>query len=323
MKAFLKRLGIFLMGSLLVSASVMLVTRYRLNHNGNFELPDSCRYLILGHSHAESAYNDSLISNTLNIAASGESYFYSYIKLSKILEQPKPGLTVLIEFSNNSLLPEMDNWISGDMFMQDKYRLYQPYAGWPERSLLYRRNFKTTALLDINSLENNLFYAVKLGRLGVDKRMGGYQYLVRDKTDSLLRAGVTVNRDSIRNLPYSEANITYLEKMVTLCREKNIKCLLVRSPLHQAYPGRANEPVFQELLNTRFKGTQLLDFANFQLSDNYFGDLEHLNFRGAAAFSPFFNQMLKAGITSSATPQRLIDSAQLAYSREHPVARMY
>ena len=49
-------------------------------------LPDEKKYVFLGHSHAQAAYNDKLIDSAFNLASSGEAYFYTYVKLNKILE---------------------------------------------------------------------------------------------------------------------------------------------------------------------------------------------------------------------------------------------
>ena len=51
-----------------------------LDNAANFKIGTTSKYLILGHSHPQTAFNDSLIPDFLNKAQSGEAYFYTYLK---------------------------------------------------------------------------------------------------------------------------------------------------------------------------------------------------------------------------------------------------
>ena len=82
---------------------------------------------------------------------------------------------------------------------------------------------------------------------------------------------------------------------------------LIRSPLHPKYEGYGNEFKFKELLNGEFKDVEFLDFANYLVPNNEFGDLEHLNFVGAKKYSLFFNRLMKEGLLQKNNKQRFID----------------
>ena len=67
--------------------------------------------------------------------------------------------------------------------------------------------------------------------------------------------------------------------------------ILIRSPLHSLYV-REYEVEFLNLINSDLKGIPFWDYSNFQLQDNEFGDLVHLNFKGAIKFSKMINSKL-------------------------------
>ena len=130
----------------------------------------------------------SLIDSALNLASSGEAYFYTYIKLNKILESNKNDKVVFIEYSNNNIVPEMDDWIWDDIHILERYKLYTAFIRKDELGLLISKNPKSTVLCNIRSIINNAFYILRPKNITTDSMMGGYIHLVRDKTDSLLKA---------------------------------------------------------------------------------------------------------------------------------------
>ena len=86
-----------------------------IKNSANFKLKPQTKYLVLGHSHPECAFNDSLINNLKNLAQTGESYYYTYFKTIKVLEQNPSIEIVFVEFTNNQIYELMNNWIWGKM----------------------------------------------------------------------------------------------------------------------------------------------------------------------------------------------------------------
>src|SRR4051812_42187597 len=101
MKGFLLKFVLFISLSLLLLSSGVIVINRIIARNATREIQRSSKYIILGHSHPECAFNDSLISGFSNFASSGESYFYTYFKLKNITERNRNIEAVFIEFSNN------------------------------------------------------------------------------------------------------------------------------------------------------------------------------------------------------------------------------
>jgi hypothetical protein len=307
MKFFIRNMFLFGATCFLITGVMVFAERLLLNRQGHFVLPRGKKYIFLGHSHAQTAYNDMFIDSALNLASAGEAYFYTYIKLKKITENNKEKKIVFIEYSNNNILTEMDNWIWDDIHINYRYRLYSPYTDLSEMKVLYTKNPKVALICDIKSIVNNIYYIFNLKNIAVDQKMGGYIDLVRDKTDSLLHALSKNHKELLNDTNVSVTNIIYLKKMIDVCRQKGYSVYLIRTPLHPSYSGLANEEVFKKILSRDLGNVDFLDFKDYPLSNSDFGDLQHINFRGAKKYSIFFNKLLKQGLLSSNNKQEFIN----------------
>lgn len=242
----------------------------------------------MGHSHAQCAYNDDLIEGTENLAQAGEAYFYTYIKMKKILEENDRIEAVFLEYSNNQINTNMREWTLGDEYLYNKYPKYASFMSFNELWFLFSGNFKAVINAQSKTLFKNLKFILKGEKdIVLGMNWGGYLKLKRDDAaKDAEQLNIATPQDG---LPVSQLNIFYLEKIIQLASLENIKLILVRSPLHEKYQELKNEPQFQEIRKTKFTDIPFLDFKNYTLKDSEFGDLEHLNYKGANKFSLFFN----------------------------------
>ena len=159
--------------------SVYQASSYRTS----FKLNQDTKYVIFGHSHAECDYNDSLINKFQNLAESGESYLYSYIKLKNVLIYNGQLDTVFIEFTNNNIGAAKDKELWSDKYINWRYPKYAPFFGLAEHFLLLTKNFRSFKESFPISIERNTELAMS-SNLKKFSGLGGYVYLQRDKTDS-------------------------------------------------------------------------------------------------------------------------------------------
>ena len=52
---------------------------------------------------------------------------------------------------------------------------------------------------------------------------------------------------------------------------------------------------------------EFLDFSKFPLENSEFGDLEHLNYKGAKVFSEWFNTIITKGVLLEYNPRETIN----------------
>jgi hypothetical protein len=275
---------------------------------GNYyKIDPNVNSIILGHSHPECAYNDSLIDHFKNYSNSGSSYFYTYFKVKKLIEQNSQIKTVFIEFTNNQIDSSMNEWIWGNKFLSASYPKYCAFMEADDYKMLLLNNWHSVLNSEAIALKNNLSFLLSSKQSYINEsNWGGYKFLIRDKTDSLINAGKNTNQ-KLNKPELSEANINYLLKIVKLCNSKNITVYLIRSPLHNKYIIN-NETEFKEILKQQFPTIHFLDFKNFPLKNEDFGDLEHLNHKGAKKYSLFINDLIKKGLLQSKDPQEIINN---------------
>ena len=262
--------------------------------------------LLIGHSHSECAFNDSLITELANYSRSGESYFYMFFKTKLLLDNNSQIDHVFIEFSNNQIDKHMDDWIWGNTYMIRSFPKYASLMNGVAFKLLWDNNSSCFFQCIVPWLKHD-FKMITKGFEYNKSEIGGYLYLMRDKTDSLL-ANFSANLqpfDDPRNI--SVKNIEYLRKIIEYCKRKGVKVFLIRSPLHEKYTGFKNEGIFQNLLIEKFSDVEFLDFSKIPLANSEFGDLEHLNYKGAKIFSIWFASLINNGLLDKFNKQAFIN----------------
>jgi len=305
MRQFIKLTILFLI--VLFTLVFVLVESFEfiVNKNAKFKLNTNAKYLVLGHSHPECAFNDSLIDNFLNLSQSGESYYYTYFKAKKIIEQNSSVNVIFIEFTNNQINKSMNNWIWKEKYMNHRYPKYSPFMNLSDKVILAKNNL--SGYLNSTSLSfRHNFERIRNQNFDYSKSIGGYLYLVRDKTDSLVN-NIKKGYSQSGNFKVSENNLEYLSKIIDLCEEHEKKVILIRSPQHPKYSGYFNEKNYQEIRNNLFSSIEYLDFSKFPLDNSEFGDLEHLNHKGAKVFSNWFAQLLNMGILEKSDKQEFLN----------------
>lgn len=307
MRQFIKSILSFLLLSLVLLLAVVRIPEILVQRHADFTFQDAPYYLLIGHSHPECAFNDSLINGLKNVAQSGESYFYTYYKTKQLLAQNPSIQLVFIEFTNNQISGSMSDWIWKEKYMDYRYPIYAPFMDLSGNMLLAKHNSNGYVnAVSLSAKENS--NRVLRQHYQYATEVGGYKYLVRDKTDSLI---IAMNEHPVSHdtLSISEYNLTYLAKTIELCTHFGKDVILIRSPLHDKYPGYFNEDLYKDILTTRYADIPYLDLSRFPLPNQAFGDLEHLNFKGATIFSVWFDTcVLKDGLLQAPDPQKVIDS---------------
>jgi hypothetical protein len=296
MRTFLKKiistLFIFIIGLLMF----VFIVHYIVKYKSDFILNKENKFLVLGHSHSECAFNDSIIPNFKNLSKSGEAYFYTYQKVKKILSENKID-AVFIEFSNNVIHKYMDDeWIWGFEEMNNHFPWHSPFMDTSDIQLLLSKNNKDFLKVISTSTRHN-FTTILSFDYSISEKYGSYKRLERNEIAELISKRKT-NVDSLaESTEISYYNIKYLEKIINFCESKNTKVYFVRSPQHSYY-SRLNEEKLLAIKNKKFKNIEFLDFDNFPIQDEAYADFAHLNYKGAKVFSLWFNELIKKNLLS-------------------------
>jgi hypothetical protein len=305
---FVKKLSLFISCFVLLVITLDLLSSEFYRNKIAFKLPLSSHYIAVGHSHLECSLNDSLINNFTNTAQSGESYFYTYFKTKNIIENNTDIKTVFISFTNNQVSISDDKKIWGDLYLNAKYYKYASLLEPKDKWVLLKNNPLATVRATSLPLQKR-FRSVLSDKETFSKTVGGYLYLVRNKTDSIVNSK-NIDKNNLSKteaLKISETNIVYLKRLIDYLKKHDIQVLFIRAPLHPYHESLSFESDFIEFRKTKFPEITFLDFSKFPITNSEFGDLGHLNFEGATKFSKSFNELLENGLINSENPQKIID----------------
>ncbi|RAR51142.1 hypothetical protein [Flavobacterium lacus] len=309
MKSFLLKCTAFIVLLLLVLVGIRSFIIQQKQNPERYRLNTSIENIVLGHSQPECGLNDSLLSHTKNLSQGGEAYFYTYAKLKKLIEVNPTIRTVYLSFSNNQLEKKMDDWTFDDEFINDKYPAYFFAMDSEEKKVLWKANPKAVLQSEQLLLKNNMVDLVKYrGKIRPETYWGDYLYLEREKTDSLIRVNYIETMVKERGKGISEINLTYLKKIVQWCKDENIQLIFYRTPVHPILRSTYDEKAFDSIRKKHFSTIPFLDCIDFPLSNQEFGDFDHLNYKGARKFSTFFNHVVQRKITSEIEIKKIISS---------------
>ena len=314
MNRFIRFLTFFVVSALLVVAVVVFVLSDHLLKRTDFTVPAHHSMAVIGHSHAECAYNDSLIPGLSNLAFSGETYFYSYHKAKLLLENNPQISTLFIECSNNQITEEMEDWTWSTNSLGKRLQEFGMFMPGSDHWYLWRHN-PYGYMNAWSMLPSEYLGFIRNKEFAFFPRTGAFRSLTREKTDSIVAARQANPDLQPIHIPFSDHNPKYLRKMIDLCKSKNCKVFLVRSPLHPLYDRLINEEEFQRVVKEQFADVPFLDARHFPLHNSQFGDLEHLNGKGAREYSRFFQSVLDSGLLHTATPTELFNRQMDHYQR--------
>jgi hypothetical protein len=247
----------------------------------------------LGDSHTEYAIDDHIFSRCINVAEGGTAYLYTYGKLRKFLNENSHIDTVLLSFHWGCLISSTDDiWIFKGEFISSKLSRYVTFMDKEELLLLYKGNrtmaFKAILQLPVNNLKAIYHFFKQHGEVNYKNlNIGGYNRLDRDKLYENIN-----NYDNSRSTDIGKYQKNYLLKIVDLCKSKNVKLILINTPTYNA-TRYGHLTWLQDYYNTYLNDTEYLDFSGFPLPDSCYGDIGHLNYKGAEIFSRYLDKELK------------------------------
>jgi len=302
-KNFLLKVLLFclIVGTLLITLVFLSELAVRESESRMLSLSDQINLVFSGDSYVECAVDDNIVGNSINIAESGEAYLYSYAKIKSLIENNKNIKAVFIGFSYGDVLMEKEiDWLFSDEFVVEKVQHYNYLLSSSEKTLIFKRNPRAYLRGVIKSVYYNLVSVIKSYYSSRSDRklisFGGYKHLVRDKL--LVDPGIEL----YKSVPVAKSALQekYLRMISDLCREKSIRLVLFETPKYKTYNANVDDSVRQIWLDVRnsMPGDSLLDLSDFSLPDSCYGDLTHINYKGARIFSRYLNELLNQSLSA-------------------------
>lgn len=212
MKRFAIRILTFIVFLSGMSFAFFYFLQIFVEHDEFYKIDPETTGIIVGDSHAETAYNDSIIPGIQNFAESGDIYFYTYQRTKRIVEENPQIKTVYLEFNNGQLLPTMDHYIWENEHVVEKYRKYCTEMTYEEQFMFLKHNFRDVinarilrADKDISLLmhdENRDFNRYEWGAYRVITHNGEDEInlldpLVDHKMDTIITRATLYNMDDL------------------------------------------------------------------------------------------------------------------------------
>ena len=263
---------------LLTSTALLILT----DTNDDFQLPADITSLCMGDSRMELGINDALLEHSRNCGAQSESFYYSYFKLRKLLQNNSGIQRVYLSVGHHSFSSYYDRFVDGDFSASvapnyfgilpsnERFRIL---AANSENAFKFSRNFFLQGFTKMFRKEvspsvgcfNNPFHDSKALTTAMDKRFR-FQYYTNHKLN-----------------PTSEETSAYLKLIGQLCAEKGVELIVISLPVHPYYfehiPGEYRDSFCKNIEEMRLK---FFDLSQLSLSDDcYAPDGDHLSAKGA------------------------------------------
>lgn len=318
MKHFILSLSLFIVITFSLTLGLCSFTQFLLKHKKTETLKteENINIVFAGDSNIESAINDSLVTNSINIAQSGEAFLYSYIKLRSLLEYNNQIDTVFIGLSLHNLLSETEElWLFSDEYVIEKIKSYNYLLNNSEKYLIFTHNpmayvkglLKSVSDFFSISFRNFSSKSISKGISG----FGGYEFLVRDELQEDIKLQERIKMNLSTELPINKGLLQerYLKMISLLCQQRSVKLIYINTPKYKYSQipkywfkyinvNKEDNTLLNSVLN-QLPIDSLLDFSLLIQADSCFSDILHLNYKGAKIFSQFMNTKLHPSESSS------------------------
>lgn len=240
--------------------------------------------VVLGPSNGQDAWNDSIIPHSRSFCDAGDSHGTCYNKLRWISEYNDNQVdTIVLCASIIAFIYKPDSCLQSYVEERNSILGYKRFYDYFKYKVDYwKLVFTSFPVLNLNLKEFR----------------GGYSYLVRERLNHPMVAdGINKVLEQMKEEGQDELSeqyirdhykyqVDFLREIGNYCREHH-KVLIILSPPIYKIPDMIDDSGYRQLIRAELGDSALIaDYSRFEFPDTtYYGDLEHLNFRGAQYFS--------------------------------------
>lgn len=325
-KSAIRTCIIFLIVLTILSAAIMSAffageNYYYQDSRERAELSGTLDFFVCGASHAMRGFRPDILDqeldvNSYNLSCSRQTMQGRYELLNLELNR-NPAKTVVLELSYDSMTRNRDEeGPEGDMYMLGKLGGFMPrikYFFSAIRPKEYGRMYYNYIDNGVNCIKKIIHGTWTNKNTKLEK---GYAAYKRDDDELNQNLKKIYHTRSFEETVY-EPNVEYLNKIIALCKEKNVQLILVTTPLSKVTVCRYdNLDTFREWYENiaNENGLQYYDFnlimdKEEKLPDSSaFSDKFHLGNKGAGTFTKMFTDVLNKETAGEDTSALFYDS---------------
>jgi len=247
--------------------------------------------LIMGDSHTKCAIIPEMFPKTINISVEAEPYFFTYLKLKKVIKYSKSTKTVFLGFGHHNLSTYYERKQKQRTTTNNyNLNLFDSTADFIKYCDNNPINIITNAYYSITGVIYQLPKLITQTNESLNdiSSWGGFY----QSSKSIINDSNTVANAIdwyFLDEKFSVTQLSYLEKIIHLCVNNNINVVLVNTPVHKSYKMRI--PIdfnnkFIKICKT-LKNVTFINANNINYEDNFYGDGDHLNEKGAYVFTKY------------------------------------
>ncbi len=303
----MKKILLFTFGFTFLLSIFTLTNRFlsaKIYATENFSLGTNTTQLLAGNSRL-AVVNPKLFENTANICSGRESYYYTYFVLKKAIDANPQLKRIFLTCSYDNFTKCLDQ-IDG---ATDRIEYYLTALDWNhfKSYQLKPKNFKV--LLKKLGIpfkiedEAKLVASYKFGLINQENVSfyGGFYEsnntnIELDKIQETISEVFLCENNTFENSTTMES---YFHKIINLCNNNDIELVFINPPFYPSFleeiPEEAIKNYDRIIIDAKDKYPTLkfLDFTNFILPDSLYGDLTHVNNKGAIPYSDSIKTALK------------------------------
>lgn len=277
-----------------------------------YRLPDKKSILVFGDSHTACGIDGKLCPEFVNFSVGAESYYYNYLKIQKVFEMNKDNLKniscIVLTYHQFSCYSHRDSMFiqaGSDHFFTEYRMFHQRYKDSPYFFNLHidkMENFKQY-LIAVSNLYNkadiNNFINGRTRKSINDNMMGGLLTEVDQfKDDWAINVPKYIGAPEQFESKFGVSRQPeILERIAKMVHDHGIPLVLLNVPCHKSFTSHIYDRLecFTDSialnLHKKYNATYL-DYIRHPYPDSLYSNSDHINKRGAAAFTPMLRDTL-------------------------------
>ncbi len=297
MRAFVRRTVLFIfIGFLGLVMLVVCLNEFNKKVSKEELLDGKITTVFVGDSHVGNAINDSLIDNCINMAQNSESFYFSYFRLKRLLENNSSIKEVWLGYGYHNISSYYDQFVFGKYsnVVSSRYFYWLPVETKMELLIANRNDFFSYLKAIVKTGFQNAFSSEKTYQEGYTNDFSKTTANIKSIQRSIQ---YQYFEESVPN-DYSSMNIRYLFGIKQLCDSFKVDLILINTPIHPSYLNLVPEKIVEKYYSVADSlHVHLVDLSDLLDKDSFFTpDGHHVSLEGSLETGMYVKDFLQKRI---------------------------